>query len=89
MDLLKPTIPCVIVHTTLDEFSNPLSHKIYWGALLNARLGTGDYDKSYQRVMVTKTKHFNGGLRALPEGLNMDSELADDFNEIFSWLLRR
>ena len=62
-DLLKPTIPCVIVHTTLDEFSTPLSHKIYWGTLLNARLGAGYYDKSDQLVMVTKTKYSHNGLR--------------------------
>ena len=86
-DLLKPTVHCVIVHSLLDEFSNPHTQSRYWGTLLNASVGAGCNDKSDQLIIVTKKRYNHKALRPLHEGLNMDAELADDFNQMFTWLL--
>ena len=85
--LLRPGMKCVIVHSLVDEFSNPSTHGLYWKTLMEKPVGHGPYDKSPDLIVVTKNDT-HAGLAVFQEGLNFKSnEDRTEFGEMYKWLL--
>ena len=86
--LLRPGMKCVIVHSLVDEFSNPRSHGIYWNTLTGKKVGPGPFDKNQNLQVLTKLTDTHEDLAVFQEGLNFKTPThRKEFCEIYQWLL--
>ena len=85
--MLPPGMRCVIVHSLVDQFSNPGTHAPYWSTLVNTQYGAGPNDKSKNLLIATK-RDTHAGLAPFQEGLSFKSQAQIiEFNEVYEWLL--
>ena len=86
--MLKPRVPVVIIHSMVDEFSNPVMHPDYWNLLLKSQRGFGIDGSNYKLVVVTDPFLSHDAFQPLVERSNKDesSPMATMFNDTWRWL---
>ena len=84
--LLRPGMKCVIVHSTVDEFSNPDTNEYYWNTLMHTPYGDGPFHKSQEFIVVTKNDT-HAGLAVFQEGMDFKTNAhRTEFVKIYKWL---
>ena len=88
-DLLKAKVPVVIVHSVIDDYSNPVTHPQYWETLLEAKNGDGIDENLGNLVIVTlKEPRYNHEiLRTVSDGFAKDPQLAEITRDSFTYLV--